>query len=146
MAARNTGAKTAPAKKKAKEAPKPDTLAAMLYEYEQQAARIADVERELKALKDAIGAVESQIFEHMRSQGIDGFKGEHTNVAVVTQRVPKVTDWDAFNAYVLKHKALDMLHRRVSSTAYFDRVNNGESVPGVVPESFMKLQFSKRKA
>ena len=138
--------KAVPAKKKAKAAPEPDTLAGILVDYETVDQQVDALEAKVRKLKADRDAIEKRIFEHMRAQGIDGFKGDHTNVAVVTQRVPKVTDWDAFNAYVLKHKALDLLHRRVSSTAYFDRVNNGEPVPGVVPESFMKLQFSKRKA
>lgn len=43
----------------------------------------------------------------------------------------EVNDWDAVQTYVIKHKAFDILSKRISVAALQRRINAGENVPGV---------------
>lgn len=53
--------------------------------------------------------------------------------------VPQIKDWGAFEKYILRHKRLELLQRRVSPVAWRALLEElGTAVPGVVP-------FSKRK-
>jgi len=43
---------------------------------------------------------------------------------------PTIIDWDLFYDYVTKTKSFDLLHKRLSSTAFRDRWEAKEEIPG----------------
>jgi len=52
------------------------------------------------------------------------------SVIMAKKSVPVITDWDAFYSYVQQTKSFDLLHKRLSTTAFKDRAENGEQIPG----------------
>jgi hypothetical protein len=52
------------------------------------------------------------------------------SVTMAKKTVPVITDWDAFYEYVQQTKSFDLLHKRLSTTAFKDRAENGEQIPG----------------
>ena len=52
------------------------------------------------------------------------------SVVMAKKSVPVITDWDAFYSYVQQTKSFDLLHKRLSTTAFKDRAENGEQIPG----------------
>lgn len=76
--------------------------------------------------------VEKKLLKLFADDDIDGVRIRGGGTAVVQRaRFPNIADKKAFDKYVLKHKAFDLYQRRVAAKAYFDRLESGESVPGV---------------
>ena len=53
------------------------------------------------------------------------------SLAITTSNVPDVQDWGLLHKWILKNKATDLLQRRVSVTAWRDRLENGEKIPNI---------------
>lgn len=83
--------------------------------------------------------LKAKMMDHMTHAGTATYKGTKGTVSMTEAEVPTVKDWDKFNTYVLKNKALDLLQRRVSTTAWRDRLEAGQKVPGV--EKFTKYSL-----
>jgi hypothetical protein len=81
----------------------------------------------------------SKMMDHMAHAGTATYKGNRGIVSLTEAEVPSVKDWNKFNKYVMKHKALDLLQRRVSVTAWRDRLEAGENIPGV--DKFVKYSL-----
>ena len=73
-----------------------------------------------------------------------GARGRLATAFVSEQKHPKIVSYQKFWGYVVKHQAYDLLQKRVASTAYYDRRENGERVPGV--KTFRQTKISVRKA
>jgi len=52
------------------------------------------------------------------------------SVSMAKTKHPTITDWDKFYAYVNSTNSFDLLHKRLSSTAFKDRWEAGEEIPG----------------
>lgn len=52
------------------------------------------------------------------------------SVSMSKNKHPTITDWDKFYAYVTTTNSFDLLHKRLSSTAFKDRWEAGEEIPG----------------
>jgi hypothetical protein len=90
----------------------------------------------LKALNTEYDALERNLFEAMQQQGLKQV-GTGKSLAYIANKVfTKFTGeagegFDAFINYVFKHKAADLLHRRVNQAAWKSRLEAGETIPGV---------------
>lgn len=102
--------------------------------------------RELRLAMDkevaAIKARESEIREHIinsLSKSDDtGAAGLRYRAQIVMKALPKLSDWDAFTAYVQQSGRFDLVQKRLSDKAVTDMWAENEQVPGVerirVPE------------
>lgn len=62
-------------------------------------------------------------------------------VEVKTKRVPRVTDWVGFHAYIRESGNFDMLHKRITESAIMARLDNGEFVPAVMTDDKTTYTF-----
>lgn len=102
------------------------------------AKKLASERKKLKTLetktatqKSIVTELSDKMLELMQNMGTLSYKNATTTFSVSKSDVPTVENWDKFNAYILKNGALDLLQRRVSTTAWRDRVEDGQRVPGV---------------
>lgn len=102
------------------------TLAALRAERDTITTSLRDVEAR-------IDAMQTEVLNSLIDAGVESVRTGNATVTVKRTTVPVVEDWPAFDAYVLKHKALDLLQRRVTVSAWRERVEAGKVVPGVVP-------------
>lgn len=112
-----------------------------LYELNQ---RKAEINKELKDLNAVIEDIEEKIFGRLDQLEIDQVRGRTAKVTVTHSVVPTVKDWEAFHRYVKENDMLYLFERRVSTAAWRELHQSGETVPGTEP--FTKRGLSVRKA
>jgi hypothetical protein len=75
--------------------------------------------------------LESKLMRAFEKQKIGKASGRRANAVISSRRHPSIKDMAKFNKYVLLNKAFDLYQRRINAKAYFDRLNEGDAVPGV---------------
>lgn len=92
---------------------------------QKEAAEIEAQEKELKA----------HIIETLPKSSATGIVGKEYQVKVISKDVPQVDTenggWDQVYEYIKKHKAWDLLQKRLNDTAVRARWDEGKTVPGV---------------
>ena len=102
----------------------------------------AKAEEKAAALKEQRSAIEADLIAAMWAAKLDvAASGDH-RVAIIKTREPQVEDWEAFYAYIKKHNAFELLHKRVSAPAWRERTEKAP-LPGVVNYINVKLSFRK---
>jgi len=92
--------------------------------------KLKAMEREFNEQSKKVTALREMMLSEMTIAGTVAYKGSLGTLSIRTSEQPVVNDWDALYQFILQNKAFDLLQRRVSSTAYRDRLEDGE-VPGV---------------
>ena len=98
---------------------------------------------QMKVVNAEIRKYEATILDEMSKQGLYKAGSRQASVYISRQVVPKVTDWDAFYAYIKKHDYFHMLERRPSKLAYREQYEQGAQVPGLEPVVFDELRTRK---
>jgi phage shock protein A len=100
--------------------------------------RVATVDMELDALKMKMkelgkkrSAIEVKLMSALEKQKVNKATGKLAHAKLDSRRHPSIKDMKKFNKYVKANDAFDLYQRRINSTAYFDRLKEGEEVPGV---------------
>lgn len=88
-------------------------------------------------------ALENHIIEVLPKSEASGVAGKVAQANIEMKHIPTVDDWDKFRTYIVKHKAWDMITKRVGSRAILDRMDAGETVPGI--KMFNKVTVKLRK-
>ena len=110
----------------------------------QQDLAIRKVEKALRDEKAKREEIQNSLLDSMNANKLHGARGRLATAFVSEQKHPKIVSYQKFWGYVVKHQAYDLLQKRVASTAYYDRRENGERVPGV--KTFRQTKISVRKA
>jgi len=121
------------------------SLKAMMKQVDMKRAKVARLNVQLKEANAAkldaeTDLIDYMIKENMKSTTRDAATGGYT---LKQTNVPSVVDWGKLDAYILRYKALDMLQRRVSSTAWRERMEAGKKVPGI--DVYTKYSLTKVK-
>lgn len=93
---------------------------------------------------DAIKMMREHILENFGQQEIDGATGKISKAVATPITVPNVVDWDAVYGFIQKHKAYDLLHKRVSTEAWRARLEKKVLVPGIKAVPITNLSVKKR--
>jgi len=96
------------------------------------------LEKEEKVLQSHI----TRILEDDKLQGeviTDNFK-----VFVDRGQKPVATDWNALSDYIVKHKAVDLLQRRLTESAVFARWGDGIQIPGITPTDTTTFKINRK--
>lgn len=107
-------------------------------------AKKAELEAAVKDVAGQIEDLETELMEAMQQAGIEKTATKLGSVSISSSVVAQVEDWDAFLAYIYKHKAGHLLQRRVSDPAWRELMEMGRKVPGTVP--FTKKRLTYRAA
>lgn len=102
-----------------------------------------NIEKDADAVRAKESELEKYIIETFNKTDLDGARGKTAVAGITMSTVPTVKDWDKLFKYVKKEDAFDLLQKRVSATAYRERMDAKEVVPGV--ESFIVTKLSLRK-
>jgi len=105
-----------------------------------------DLGKQEKAINEKIAAIEGDIMHAMNEAGTFKAMSEAGHSVTMAKKVhPTIVDWDQFYAYVSSTKSFDLLHRRLSSTAFQDRWKEGESIPGATTAEVWGLTLTKSR-
>lgn len=84
---------------------------------------------------DALAAEETQIKEALINAlpkgDATGVAGKIARVTIVVKQVPQAEDWTLIQEYVRKHKAFDLLQRRLNNKAVLERWADKKVIPGI---------------
>lgn len=101
------------------------------------------MEAEAAAVSKTIHELEAHTLEVLHGAHLEGARGRTGQVSRKVSLVPSVKDWDAVYAWVTKKKALDLFERRLSVTAWRERLEARVVVPGV--EAFQRITLHVTK-
>ena len=87
--------------------------------------------------------IELMLMARLHDAGADSVKTAAGTFYKTTRTSVKVQDWPAALEWILANGRTDMLVRQVSKEAYEEAVENGDRVPGVVPEQTVKVNVRK---
>ena len=96
----------------------------------------------LNKLRDKLDA---RLQRSFKAEQLEGTKGRKAVASLRKSHYPTIKNRRKLDKWILKHKALDLYQSRLMQKAYFERLEEGQSVPGV--EVFTKVSVSvvKRK-
>lgn len=89
--------------------------------------------------------LELKLLRGFNKEDISGCKGKQGVAVILRHRHAKIGDREKLLKYIKKNDAFDLFQNRLSSTAYFDRLEEGEKVPGVDTWEDIKVSVRKRK-
>lgn len=106
-------------------------------------------ERQAIAKKaEEVAKKETELKDHVlntfKKDDIEGAKGKLATAGINRRTVAQVKDWEKFYKYISKHKAFELLQRRVNDGAYRERLEAGEVLPGVEPFQVVTLSLTKK--
>lgn len=94
----------------------------------QQRTSLATTDSELGK---QVAKLEADIMHTMNEAGLSKAASDIGHSVSMSKKAhPTITDWDQFYGYVTGTKSFDLLHKRLSSTAFRDRWEAGEIIPG----------------
>jgi len=101
------------------------------------AKKLIEAQKKYKELESAASAqkklltnLKEMMLTEMNAIGTLTYKGEHGTLSIRESIQPTVEDWNELYDYILQYGALDLLQKRISSTAFRDRLEDGE-IPGM---------------
>lgn len=95
-------------------------------------AEIAVAEKKASELKKVKADIEFKLVKAFRDSNMKSCKlASGIRAFLRMSRFPTIKNRAKLDRYILKHGALDLLQNRITQKAYFDRLENGDTVPGV---------------
>ena len=102
--------------------------------------QIKDINEQLKGIKEREEEIARDLIRELEQAGIKRMANDSATISVATENVPDVTDWDQFYRFISEQQAFELLHKRVSATA-FRELSQTQDVPGVQTRELVKLNF-----
>ena len=99
------------------------------------------LEEQVKQLQAQMAELENDLIEDMDKQGVSKSTGALATVSISSNIRPSVDDWDAFYAYIHRHKYYHLLERRPSVSGCNELLETKGKIPGVVPFTQRKLNL-----
>lgn len=119
---------------------------------EQMAALTDDIfyhKKKLAAVKkvheEIIGRLEEQLAALMTTEKLDNVTGDKSVARLKPKTTVVVEDWSALQEYVIRHRAFDLLQRRITESAVIARHDNGETVSGCKVDTKQVLSILELK-
>ena len=95
-------------------------------------------------LSKQVAQLEADIMHAMSEAGTTKAASEAGHSVTMSKKtVPVITDWESFYEYVSQTKSFDLLHKRLSSTAFKDRLEQGEQIPGSSATELWGINLTK---
>jgi hypothetical protein len=101
------------------------------------------LEEQIKGLNSKLKDLQGQFIQRCKEVGTEYARGRLGSATIVENVVPKIDDWDLVAEWIKDNDALYLLHRRVSSVAWKELQDMGETIPGIEP--FTNITLSLRK-
>ena len=116
-------------------------LDSLLAEYSNVRNGIKALQTREKELNTSKRELEAQISIRMQEQGLDKISDGNCTVSLKNEIVPTVEDWDTLQEHIAKTNQFELMHKRVSATAYREAVAAGMDVPGVKSTELTRINY-----
>ena len=114
-----------------------DDYVATKNEREELSSKIIDMTAKL-------GRLEGDIMALMSDAGITKAASDKVSCTMRMSKHPAIDDWQAFYGYVAKTSQFELLHKRLSSTAFRERWEAGEAIPGTEASEVWELTVRRK--
>tara|TARA_R100001594_G_C4044013_1_gene263788 strand:+ start:1090 stop:1449 length:360 start_codon:yes stop_codon:yes gene_type:complete len=104
--------------------------------------KLDNLEKQFNEQKKLVNELKQDVLVEMEQIGTTTYNGDKAVISVTEHEIPVVEDWNAFYAYIYENNAIDLLQRRVTSSAWKDRRDDGEHVAGVDSMKQQRLRIS----
>ena len=124
----------------------PDTAKSLMMALAAADDKVASATGHLKACKEDHERVVDRLFALMDEQGTESIRNSEIGlqVSIGETESDTIEDYEAFERFVLRHKLVHLLQRRVSSTALREYVDQtGKSPPGLGKFKKRRLHVTK---
>lgn len=118
-----------------------DGLLNKLTETRTSLRELQEKERDLKRTKNDL---ESRIIADLESQGIDRVGNGSCTISIKKEVVPTVEDWDTVQKYIRETGRFELLHKRMSATAFREILQLELGVPGVKQTELTRILFRSK--
>jgi hypothetical protein len=136
-------ADAAPAAKKAPAFKLPKTIGACAdLLYQTRESRL-DLQHDAKDLEAREKAIKEHLVNTLPKSETTGVAGKLARVAVTTDEVNQVEDWDKFYAYIKKTGFFHLLGRTIKQEAIDEILASGKKIPGVKKFPVVKVSCTK---
>jgi hypothetical protein len=98
----------------------------------------------IKDMTEKLGRLEADIMALMSHAGISQAGSDKASCTMKLTKHPAIKDWQAFYAYVASTGQFELLHKRLSSTAFRERWEAGEVIPGTEPTDLWELTVRRK--
>ncbi len=98
---------------------------------------------EIESLKQQEKSIQEVIIAELKANKMESGRGADCTATISPKVLPQVTDWDSVYAWVKKTGAFEIFEKRISRSAFKERWEAGEGVPGVEAMQVMDLSLTK---
>jgi len=92
----------------------------------------------------SLAGLEKDIMDLMSHAGITQAASDKASLHMKKVQHPAIDDWQAFYGYVAQTGQFELLHKRLSSTAFRERWEAGESIPGTSTSEVWELSVRRK--
>ena len=103
-----------------------------------------ELNAEVKSCTERMTALEADIMDLMSQAGISGASTERASCTMKSVQHPAIDDWNLFYDHVAKTGQFELLHKRLSSTAFRERWEAGEAIPGTSTSTVWELSVRRK--
>lgn len=121
----------------------PKTLGAQVDRLYALRQEVAELNRQLEALKAEKTAIEDHLIDTLPKNDARGVAGRFARATITTRLLPTVKDWAAFYAHVLKTKDFSLMQKRLADAAVRERWDAGKKLPGVEQFTHVGVSITK---
>lgn len=107
-------------------------------------AQKESLNEEIKKLNEQLGKIEADIMEQMATAGVSQVASDKASCTMKLAKHPAITDWEAFYKHVANTGEFELLHKRLSSTAFKERWEHGEEIPGTTTTELWELSVRRK--
>lgn len=122
-----------------------ETLTSLVDKVHALDAKIEAAMQPIKVLNHKRNELITEISNRFAEEQCESHKTRKATASLVKREVVKATNFEKYAAYVFKNKALDLLPRTIPSVAFFDRVAEGEKIPGTAIEVVRSIRITAVK-
>ena len=110
-----------------------------------QDKEIDDIEATLREAKIVRENIQENLLERFGDSKLSGAKGMLATAIVRKTPHPSIKNRPKFLRYVISNKAWDLFQNRITSKAYFDRIEDGALIPGVAVHTTTRVSVTRIK-
>ena len=104
-----------------------------------------DLSAQVKEKTEKLTRLEGDIMALMSDAGISKAGSDKASCTMKMSKHPAIDDWNQFYGYVAQTGQFELLHKRLSSTAFRERWEAGEVIPGTSVSEVWELTVVRRK-
>jgi hypothetical protein len=120
------------------------TLAELIDAFVAEKNKRDDLQEQVKECTRRMTTLEGDIMSQMSEAGISQAGSDKASCFMRQTKQPAIVDWNAFYGYVAETKQFELLHKRLSSTAFKERWDAGEAIPGTTATEVWDLRIVRK--